>query len=250
MTADVIVPFHGKTGLLTRCLKALFFPSSLEGSVYLVDDGSSKADAFAARRLADLLPLPVRWLSLPVKSGFVAAVNHAWRKCSKNIVIILNNDTVPPPCLLPRLTTALESFSRLAAVAPASDNRADLFQYRPPPYHLYNNTASVCTDHIVAAPYLTAMCLAVRRSAVTGKALFDPSYSPGYFEDLDLCCRLRARRWTLAIDEGCLIHHEGRSTFGSEPHLHALLERNYTSFASHWAHLPEHGALHSMLQSV
>jgi GT2 family glycosyltransferase len=73
-------------------------------------------------------------------------------------------------------------------------------------------------------------------------------FSPGYFEDLDLSCRLRMAGWRLAIVENCRIHHQGRATFQLDPDLPSIISRNYETFAGRWSHLPEHDDLVSKLR--
>jgi GT2 family glycosyltransferase len=247
MRADVVIPFHGRSDMVCRCLAALDRSADatlLTGRLLLVDDGSPSADAECVRRAAARFARPVDWIAIDRRSGFVSAVNLAWRRSSAPIAVVLNSDTVPPPNLLPRLTSAIAADPRLGAVGAASDNRCDLYQYRAIPASAHCDSPAV-TD----VPYLTAMCVAIRRAAVEGP-LFDPVFSPGYFEDLDLSCRLRSRGWHLAVHEGCRVHHAGRATFAGEARLDRILARNLAAFEARWSHLPEHDELLGLLSGV
>lgn len=237
MNIDVIIPFHGRVDLLARCLRALADNGAIGGRVYLVDDGSPCRLDYRARRAFDALGLPIHWLQHDTRQGFVAAVNHAWARCREPATLVLNNDVVVPPDLVRRLRACLLNDGRIAAVAPASDNPTDLFQYRSVP----SGPGTTEVD------YLTAMCIAVRRAAVEWRRLFDPVYARGYFEDLDLCCRLRADGWKLAVLEECLVHHTGRATFGDDPHLDLLVDRNYGIFLGRWRHLDSQPELDRLL---
>lgn len=249
MKVDVIIPFHGRTDLLAQCLKALSVGTDIQGRVYLVDDASPPEESERAARDAEALPLPIEFVSLRRRSGFVEAVNAGWQRGQQPVSIILNSDTLPPPDLLPKLSGVLERCGAVAAVAPTSDNPRDLYQYRPSEADAAGASRRGVFWKMSLAPYLTAMCLAVRRDAVEG-SLFDSIYSPGYFEDLDLCCRLRTRGWQLAISEECRVRHIGRATFGAEPDLPVLLNRNYARFSERWSHLSEHRELDWLLRSV
>jgi GT2 family glycosyltransferase len=241
MKMDVIIPFHGNTSLLWRCLKALSCSHATGNKIWLVDDGSTADEIARLRQPVSTLSMDIHWITQPFKSGFVNAVNTAWTKCTNEIAVVLNSDTVPPPALLGRIGSIMTSRKSIAAVAPASDNRADLYQYR-------ENISGV--SFLTPAPYLTAMCMGIRRSAVNSSRLFDPVFSPGYFEDLDLSCRLRANGWQLVVDEGCRVEHTGRSTFRHEPDLRLLLQRNYSIFSSRWGHLADHTSLVELLHTV
>lgn len=242
MIADVIIPFHNRSDLLIRCLGSLSC-TRLNAAIVLVDDGSDPAERKLVQRAIEEWALPVEWVVLPRRAGFVQAVNAAWHACNRPISIILNSDTLPPADLISKLVTCLRQNSGLAAVAPTSDNPADLYQYRSSE----QPKSGIRADGLTCVPYLTAMCLAIRRSAVAGP-LFDPSFSPGYFEDLDLSCRLRMAGWRLGVVENCRVHHQGRATFQLEPDLPAIIDRNYETFAGRWSHLPEHADLVARLR--
>jgi GT2 family glycosyltransferase len=241
MSADVIIPFHGRADLMRRCLATFADRSVFRGRLLLVDDGSPPADARAVRAIADRLPLPIEWIATAQRHGFVRAVNAAFARCRHDVGIVLNNDTAPTQAMLAQLAHSLALHSSLGAVAPASDNPADLYQYRAAPPQQSGDR-----PRLTLVPYLTAMCLAVRRRALGGP-LFDEVFSPGYFEDLDLSCQLRARGWQLAVLENARIHHAGRATFGSDPALATLIARNYGVFQARWGRAPDHAELDARL---
>jgi GT2 family glycosyltransferase len=249
MDIDVIVPFHGRSSLLVQCLERLAVGPGIRGRVYVVDDASPREESQAALREVGALALPIEWVSLSRRSGFVGAVNAAWQRAQQPVSVILNNDTLPPPDLLAKLSEILDKHDEIAAAAPTSDNPTDLYQYRAAARHDFAAAPLTTPRKVSLAPYLTAMCLAVRREAVEGLP-FDPIYSPGYFEDLDLCCRLRARGWQLAILEECRVRHLGRATFGADPNLLFLISRNYARYSARWAHVPEHRGLDLLLKRV
>jgi GT2 family glycosyltransferase len=238
--ADAIIPFHGRVDVLITCLKSLAKGCAPVDSILLVDDGSTADQTRLAKRECSELRLPLRWLTLPRRCGFVRAVNAGWMATKERTTIVLNSDTIPTAAHLHELRHALSEGDELAAVAPTSTNPTDLFQYR---------VSASTRRGVTFAPYLTAMCLAIRREAIRG-SLFDDVYSPGYFEDLDLCCRLRTSGWKLGIAESVVVPHVGRATFGADPHLWELLSRNYATFTRRWGKLPEHVQLEQLLLRV
>lgn len=242
---DVVIPFHGRVDLLLSCLRAIAAGGAHSLGIFLlVDDGSPADQARQAMRECLALPLRIRWLTLPERSGFVRAVNVGWAATSANATIILNSDTVVSASVLSGLCRALDNNEDVAAVAPGSTNPADLYQYRTWFTPKANDSRT-----LTFAPYLTAMCIALRREAIQGPP-FDEAYSPGYFEDLDLCCRLRVLGWKLGIAEWLTVQHTGRATFASHPELVRILARNYALFASRWGGISEHGELVQLLDRV
>ncbi len=238
--ADVIIPIHGRPDLLHACLTSLERGNDgVIGTVYVVDDASPLDDARRAQAVCAGRHFPVEWIAINSRSGFVAAANAGWNASTRPITVILNNDTVLAPGTIGVIHEMLERDPQLAATAPASDNPRDLFQYRARPGR--RGTTS--------ADYLTAMCLAVRRSAV-GTLLFDTAYSPGYFEDLDLSCRLRTSGWQLSIGEEAIVHHLGAATFGAADDWPSPCVHNYGTFMARWGWLPSRAALDEALQAA
>lgn len=237
LTLDVIIPFHGRTDLLRRCAGALALNVARPASVLLVDDGSPRPPSPEVAGAIERLRLPVRWLRLEERRGFVGAVNHAWMCCQADAVLLINDDAVVADDTLLRIGQALAADSDLGAVAPCSDHPADLFQHRAGP----------AGRGLTEGRYLTAACLAIRRGAVRTPWLFDPAYSPGYFEDLDLSCRLRADGWRLAILEDCRIRHSGGETFRHDPMRQTYIARNRATFSARWGHLERHCDLEQLM---
>jgi GT2 family glycosyltransferase len=239
LAIDILIPYHGNIPLLHNCLDSLLHSGPRTGStIYLIDDASPEQFDLPFGAGAIL----VNRLRLEERVGFVNAINHAWSRSDGDFVIVLNSDTVPGPDLIARLVAVLEKEAEVAAVGPVSDNPRDLFQFEQ--HHRHPSADSLSYSF---TSYLTAMCIAIRRSAIQEPWLFDPWFSPGYFEDLDLCCKLRHRGWKLAILENEHVHHEGAATFGTAPEVQAILMNNYSKFAGRWSHMPEHDTLDQLL---
>lgn len=246
MTVDILIPFHGHMHLLRRCLGPLLaslrqLPADRCPSICLVDDASPATPGYGwLAGIGECTGQKITVLRLPARSGFIGAINHAWSQTAGDCVILLNNDTIPGPNLVMNLVSTLEMDETLAAVGPTTDNPKDLYQYRSRP-------PNPGAKKLRPTRYLTGACLALRRNAIKEDRLFDSTYSPGYFEDLDLCCRLRARGWRLAILENERLHHTGAATFADHPGITGILQTNYTTFTTRWSHLPGHRELDLLL---
>jgi len=158
--------------------------------------------------------------------------------------MLLNSDAFVRPGVVGLLGDALRRTAGLAAVGPSSTSRRDLMQYRRTPRGEYGGMPGV-----TPTPFLTAMCLMLRRAAV-GERPFDPVYAPGYFEDLDLCCRLRDEGWELGIVEGARVHHVGGATTGRDASRGATMARNFATFSARWHSRPEQESLEAFLRAV
>jgi GT2 family glycosyltransferase len=80
-------------------------------------------------------------------------------------------------------------------------------------------------------PYVTGASLAIRQTLVESQDLFDELFSPFYYEDVDLCYRIRAAGFQVRyVPESVAVHHEGHSFEGSAGPRLWTLNRNRLRF--------------------
>jgi len=93
MTLSVVIPAHGRLGLLVRCLTALkrtHQGDSVPFDVCVVDDGSG-LDEEAVRKSVDP-DYPLTWRSFPEVRGRAAARNESIASTAGDIVVFLDSD--------------------------------------------------------------------------------------------------------------------------------------------------------------
>ncbi len=207
-----------------RCLDSLRqvrYPGPLR--IYLVDNGSGDG---SGARLARLFP-EVRLLSLPENRGFAAAANLAADRALRegaDLLLFLNNDTVVDPDFLVPLVEAAEGGPEVGAVAPKI-----LSLHDPGRIWSVGGRAHPLTLEMVdrgdgevdrgrweeerERDYFTGCALLVRREAWTAVGGFDPRFF-FYYEDLDLCRRLRARGYRLRLVPRSRIWHAEAASSG------------------------------------
>ena len=79
--------------------------------------------------------------------------------------------------------------------------------------------------------YGSAACLLVRADLFAEVGGFDPIYSPAYYEDVDLCFKLRERGFTTVYEpRSRVVHLRG----GESPRAEALMVANRRIFADRW----------------
>jgi N-acetylglucosaminyl-diphospho-decaprenol L-rhamnosyltransferase len=160
-------------------------------------------------------------VSLETNKGLAAAANVGVGRTSGPSFALLNPDV--------RATSARD-FWRLeeelaedgiGAVAPAlvlpDGTLQDSARWVPNPLDLVIRTISRndrgavrVTNHPVDVEWATAACLVVRRSAFDQIGGFDERYFL-YFEDVDLCVRLRAAGFRVRYDPTVRLHHDYRA---------------------------------------
>ena len=167
--------------------------------------------------------------------GFGAACNLGARLGRGSSILFLNADALLTPGALRELHVALEADARLGLVAPRlsyPDGRRQ-FDWMPPTgvlgealQKLRNPFESARWNHawlprgarlLLGPGWYTGACLLVRRAAFEEIGGFDERYFL-YFEDSDLCLRLRAAGWRLAQASGAeVLHVKGASAHAGVP---------------------------------
>lgn len=195
----VIVNWNG--GRVTEaCLDALRTQSMAPDEIVVVDNASTDG---SPELIASVYP-EVRLIRQGANSGFAAGTNAGIRASSGELVVTLNNDTVPAPGWLSALVAPFATNARLGATmstmlfAHAPDRIAsaglrvarsgvaidDLLGYR--------FTARRTAPRRIFGP--SAGAAAYRRALFDDVGHFDESFFM-YLEDVDLAWRARLRGW-------------------------------------------------------
>ena len=194
MTVDIIVPFYNQSDLMRRCLRSVdeALPPG-QGRLILVDDSSEAGEAQRVRCFAERLRRPMSWLGHDLNLGFRAAVLSAMSVAEAAHVILLNSDTIATAGFIDKLLQPMVHDMAVKAVAPVTNARNDLFQFRrclrlargenlasriaEEASRLERAQTDICTESY----YLTGSCLALDRAAFEDAGLFDPAYVHGLF---------------------------------------------------------------------
>ncbi|HEV2495130.1 MAG TPA: glycosyltransferase family 2 protein [Terriglobia bacterium] len=221
--------------LLRQCVAACveeIHNAGITGEIILIDNSS--VDGYP-RALADAFPA-VTVVRNEENLGFSAANNKAIRLSRGRLVLILNDDAILQPGSLRLMLLELESDSKIAAVGPCllnPDGSAQLdFTNKRFPHlrglfceflglnRVLNERTSTRdlftlwkdpetsgeTDHLAGA------CLLARRAALDSVNLFDERFY-FWFDDTDLCFRLKKAGWRLVYLARAHVMHYGSSSF-------------------------------------
>ena len=229
MISIVIVNWNSGS-FLKKCVQSLLEHAA--GCEIIAVDNASGDES-----LGFLAPLPdIVVIRNCRNAGFAAASNTGWRRSKGDLVLFLNPDIEALPGSVVRLAEPLEHdpgiwaaggmlasavgrpqgnlnarrFPSVASVA------AEMFfldkgwpgnpwtgQYRPP---------LPASGPVVEVDQPPAACLMVRRSALESTGGFDESFTPAWFEDVDLCKRIRNRGGRIMFQPSArFLHHGGFS---------------------------------------
>lgn len=206
----------------------------------LVDNASSDGTAAAVRAAWPR----VRILEQARNVGFGAAVNRGvdWALArGADWVLVLNNDTILDPGLLAALMAAGEAepaagmltptiytFDQPATVWPSAGWR------RGSTLAPFDTTADPPSQAPYGVDWATGCCLLVRRSVWESVGRFDERYH-FYYEDHDLCLRVRAAGWRiLHVPRAKAWHRVSASAgYGSPLQMYLLGRSSVTFFTRH-----------------
>jgi GT2 family glycosyltransferase len=219
---SALVVNHDGAAWIERCLASLGDPPPDDVEVVVVDNASSDGSPELVRQRFP----HVRLLAMAHNVGFAVANNLAAGCARGDALLLLNNDAWLEPGCLARLREKLERDPRIGLVAPRliGPDRRPRFSWAPDrsllgeavqrlrnPYQgrWWNHGPVDRVLRLLLGPgWYTAACLLIRRRAFDQVGGFDPAYFL-YFEDVDLCLRLRRHGWRLARQPRAVAVHAG-----------------------------------------
>jgi N-acetylglucosaminyl-diphospho-decaprenol L-rhamnosyltransferase len=226
---------------LRACLASLAQnPPAAEHEILVVDNASTDGSPDAVRREFPA----VRVLANPVNAGFSAANNRGVAEGRGPFLLFLNTDTIVPAGALDALLTRVASDASVGAVGPALihapgdyqvsfGNRvgffAQIFQklvVNPHVKRALRRGAGRAAKNEREVGWLSAACLLCRREAFERAGGFDERFFI-YFEDIDLCARIRAVGWRLRFIPSVEVRHEGGATTTATPERRAASRLEY-----------------------
>ncbi len=240
---SLIVLNFNKPGLTLACLDSLW--EHTEGYRYeivLVDNGSD-ADNFL-----QLAPAAAgaRMIRLGVNRFFGEGNNIGFESSRGRYVVFLNNDVTVKPGWLAPLIRRLADDPGIGVAGPKmvypdgrlqeagaeilGDGSSRQFgkggDPRDPAYG---------TEREVM--YVSAAALALRRETFEQALGFDLCYEPAYYEDSDLCMKIRQLGLRVVYcPDSCIVHHENATSrdYARQLKLDTIIPLNRERFLSRW----------------
>ncbi|HUP25276.1 MAG TPA: glycosyltransferase family 2 protein [Thermoanaerobaculia bacterium] len=236
MVISALVVTYEAERELAHCLQSLrdagreLEPMGRSLEVVLADNGSGDGTLPLVR---ERFP-EVRLLELGRNLGFGAANNRAAAEAKGDLLLLLNPDAWLAAGSLPRLIQRLEAEPGAGLVAPrfrapAGERQFDWvpdigvvgevvqrMRHRAGRGRLNVEAVPRALQSVGIQGWYTAACLLVRRTAFEAVEGFDEGFFL-YFEDVDLCVRLRQAGWELALEPEALAYHVGSSGRRTRP---------------------------------
>ena len=230
VAVSVIVPMFRSAAFLPKLIASLEGSDSTPRELIFVSDGDGRPD------------VPDKLIVLPENRGFAAAVNAGARHATGEFLCLLNADVEVHENWLAPMVRFIASASDVGAVGNCNldgQGRIDSIGSE------FSHATGHCEHILIGSPdvpgpqrnavaerdMITAACLLVRRSAWERIGGFDEAYRIGYFEDSDLCMRLRQAAYRiLYCPDSVITHHKNHSGAGR----HRFYPQNMDRFHRRW----------------
>ena len=241
--ASVVIPVHGAFAHTLACLRALAaHPPAVAFEVIVVDDASPD-DTLA--KLGAIAGLRVH--ARPSNGGFIAACNEGAALARGEMLVFLNNDTIPQPGWLDALLRTFDTQPDVGLVGAKllyPDGRlqeaggvvfADGSGWN---YGRGDDPADCRYGYLRDADYLSGAAIALPRALFERLGGFDTRYTPAYYEDTDLAFAVRAAGLRTVFQPAAVVVHDEGGTAGTDlaSGPKAAQVRNRGVFAAKWAH--------------
>ncbi len=220
-TVSIIIPCFNHFERTEACLNALAetLPESCRGEIIVVDDSSDDETLQRLQqRTGDDDRLKI--IRNAVNKGFLASCNQAARIATGEILVFLNNDTIPLPDWLPALLRVFREHPDAGAVGAKLVYPEGKLQEAGGVVFRDGTAANFGRDdynpdhpiysYLREVDYCSGASLATKRELFEQLGEFDSKYSPAYYEDTDYCFKVREAGHKVYFQpESVVVHYEG-----------------------------------------
>lgn len=209
---SIIIPVYNEYEYTLECLTALVKAvAKLDCEIIIADDCSTD------ERIANFKSIKgsIRIIRGDENVGFLNNCNRAFDQCVGQYVLLLNNDAIVEPNSISELYNIMQGDQTIGAAGPkiiypngrmqeagcffrrnGAAGMVGLFEDSTHPIYSFDRDVQYCSG----------AALLIRKSAVSG-VLFDERYSPAYYEDADICMRVREAGYRIRYVSTSVVRH-------------------------------------------
>jgi len=226
----LFVNYNDKKNLRSS-LESLQVPSSPNIETIVIDNASTDG---SQSMLKEEFP-DIHLIQNHENMGFSKACNQGFRISKGSFILYLNPDTVLEPSTLNRLYEEMRLFRDTGAAGPVLIQENNAFQvsfgskrtflteiiqkFLLNPFHKTRIRSRKKRKNVA---WLSGACLFLRREALEDAGGFDENFFL-YYEDIDLCYRIKQKGWNIVLIPEARTFHKGGASTGKD----RLLSRYY-----------------------
>lgn len=235
MDVSIIIVNYNTSGLIADCVESIMkFTEGITYEVIIVDNNSEKEfQSIISKKIPkDRLEI-FKFLALPENIGFGRANNEGVKIASGKKIFYLNPDTALLNNAIKILSDFLDSNPKAGAcganlydanLRPNYSHKRmapgilweinELLNTKPQKILYGKNFFFNHTSKPMEVAFITGADLMVRKEIIDGNGGFRKEYFM-YYEETDLCFRIRKTGWKIYnVPEARIMHLEGSSSFG------------------------------------
>jgi N-acetylglucosaminyl-diphospho-decaprenol L-rhamnosyltransferase len=244
---SVVIVNYASWPLTVRCVRSFQQTSYEDFEVVIVDNDRSEPPK---------LPFPVRLIRNPENVGFAKACNQGIAASKGDLLVLINPDTLVsadffermeeffesdhsvgvagPRVLNPEGSLQLSARKELSMVSALLGRTSFLTRLFPKSSLVKRQFPSVTeSTYPTAVDWVSGACMVVRRQTLYEVGSLDERFFM-YFEDADLCRRVREAGWSVYyLPEVVVVHRAGGST---RSHPRAIWNLHKSAFLYHRKH--------------
>jgi len=232
---SIVIPVKGLWHYTQGCLDSIRSNTPETHEIIVVDNASDDETASELAKLSD-----IRVVTNRMNLGFGGASNQGIRESRGEYVLLLNNDTVVTPRWLGRMLAHITK-PGVGAVGPMSnhtlpDQEIDFSPQGPDELIAFAaELGRTLKGRARDVPYLSGLCLLVRREVIETVGGLDLRFGLGNWEDADIGIRAVLAGYRLRLARDVFIHHYGGQTTVSQGLDRTdLLLANWELFKQKW----------------
>jgi GT2 family glycosyltransferase len=218
---SIVMPVRNRWTYTYQCLRSILENTeAISYEVIIVDDGSTDETAAMLGKVSS-----VKVLKNGRTIGFVESCNRGAREASGRYVLLLNNDTLVTEGWLKSMVDVAERDMSIGIVGAKLIYPNGILQEAggivwnnslcpASNYGRYDDPNKWEYNYVKEVDYCSGACLLVRTDLLRRIGFFDSRYSPGYYEDTDLCFRARELGFKTVYQPGAEIVHVEGATAG------------------------------------
>ena len=237
--AVIVIVSYNNQYLLQKCLESIYENCCEDTYRVVIFDNASEDGT--REWLKQLKEEKIQIIFSEKNLGFAAGCNKAAQMVLDNEdIFFLNNDTRLPANALFWLRFGLYENDQNGAIGSmqnysSPDQRDDVTFDLPEQYMEYgaqNNTPE--RYYLEEKPKLSGFALLMHADVFFRIGGFDEKFGLGYFEDDDLCFRVREQGYHLYVCHNSFIYHAGSQAFSKRKDLEILFGHNRKYFCEKW----------------
>ncbi|WP_213956670.1 MULTISPECIES: class I SAM-dependent methyltransferase [unclassified Variovorax] len=246
---SIVLVLHNQAALTLRCLEALRDCCDIDVEIIVVDNASSDRTPAMMKKVDGC-----RLVFESENLHFLRGANRGAREAKGKQLLFLNNDALVRPGALSAACRLLESQADIGAIGAkivlldGTLQEAGSIIWRDGSclgYGRGENPADPAFAFRRDVDYCSGAFLMVRRELFEALDGFDPAFAPAYYEDTDLCMRLRAAGHRIVYEPMAeILHFEFGSATSTEAatslmqdHRALFAQRHAVALSQqHWPH--------------